>query len=133
MTGPRKRPSGAGSNSTRFAEITNRAGERIKIPVVKDAATLFYRAIDGERWPTPRDPQVIILRDLQLDEGDTFRLTNLTPGAMGQTGKVLIIAAELEVLFSEKTKYGQHLRHLLFVDAPELDELSDALLGGDDE
>lgn len=103
------------------------------IPVTKDCGTLFYRAVAGNRWPVPREPQVVILRDLQLDEGDTFRLTNQTPGKMGQTGKVLIIAAELEVLFSEKTKYGQHLRHLLFVDAPELDELSDALLGGDDE
>ena len=42
-----KRPSGAGSNSRRFATITKPDGTKVKVPAVKYAGTIIYLADDA--------------------------------------------------------------------------------------
>lgn len=46
----RRRPSGPGGNSRRFADVTSPDGKEFKVPVAKDAATMFCLEEDGG-WP----------------------------------------------------------------------------------
>ncbi|BDP42885.1 hypothetical protein DAETH_28540 [Deinococcus aetherius] len=124
----RKRPSGAGSNSKRFAEV-KKGDEVTKIPVVKDAGTFIYLSEDHS-WPTL--PVTTLLTDVSwIQEGSVFTLKDNRPGTRGGMGhktKVFVVAVDMTVAIWPG-KYGQIERHVLTNPVPSNDELSEMLLG----
>lgn len=113
----RRRPSGRGSNSRRFAEVPGPDGSTLRVPQVKDAATFIYLAETDGSWP--RTPAATLLVDASwLVEGATFELTEMRPGkGMGTTTTVQVVEARVEVAVHEG-KYAQ-IKRLLLVDPVE--------------
>ena len=88
MTG-RKRPSGNGAHSTRFAEV-KRDGDILKIPVVKDAWAFLFLADEGGDWP--KKPSTVLLVAADFREGDVFELEEGRPGSgMGTIMSVKVL------------------------------------------
>lgn len=107
----RKRPSGLGSNSRRFAEVAATDGSTVRIPVTKDVGTVIYLADENGAWP--RAPHVTLLVNLaELHDGATFEMVDLRPGRMGQSMTVTVIEVRVRVNLFEG-KYGQVIRSVL--------------------
>ena len=84
----RKRPSGLGSNSRRFASITNPDGTATSVPAARDACT-YVCIEEGGEWP--RAATAVLLYDaVWMAEGKTFRIKEMRPGrGMGSTTSVI--------------------------------------------
>lgn len=113
----RKRPSGVGSNSRRFAEHVTSEGESLKVPVAKDAGTFVFLATADGGWP--RTPVTTLLTDASwIGEGSTLELEELRPGkGMGQRTTVQVVEVRVVVAVHEG-KFGQ-IKRMVLVDEVE--------------
>lgn len=76
----RKRPSGVGSNSRRFAEISTPDGSSLKVPIAKDVGTFLYVRNRGEAKPT--EPTAVLLDAAsELQEGALIEIEEFGAGA----------------------------------------------------
>ena len=119
MSGGRKRPSGLGSNSRRFASITNPDGTATSVPAARDACT-YVCIEEGGEWP--RAATAVLLYDaVWMAEGKTFRIKEMRPGrGMGSTKTMRVIDSAEEMELHEG-KYAQVKRWVLCreVESPE--------------
>lgn len=126
---PKRRPSGDGKNSRRFATVETPRGI-VKIPVVKDAGTVVYFSED---YTWPQSPVTTILTDTTwMVEGSTFNLVDMRPAngkGMGHKTRVVVVAVDMDLLRFEG-KFGQVLRRVLVNEAPSIEDMNAALLGG---
>ncbi len=118
----RKRPSGLGSNSRRFATITEPDGTKLKVPAAKDAATFVYVSENGG-WP--RNAITALTYDVTwLVEGAFVDLKEMRPGrGMGEirTFQVLEVRQEICVY---PGKYGQAIRMVLLREVRSTNEIA---------
>lgn len=123
----RKRPSGVGSNSRRFAEVTTPDGSTLKVPVAKDAATFIFMATDAGKWP--RTPVTTLLVDASwILEGATLELEEMRPGrGMGSRTTVQVVEVRVVVAIHEG-KFGQ-VKRMVLVD--EVEPFDDVMGRGD--
>lgn len=108
----RRRPSGRGSNSRRFAEVSGPDGSKTRVPAVKDAGTFVYiREHDGS-WPST--PVTTLLYDAAwMTEGAVFEVVDMRPGrGMGTTTTVQAVEVRLRIAV-HPGKYGQTTRLVL--------------------
>lgn len=123
----RKRPSGPGSNSKRFAEVRQADGTTLKVPAVKDVGTFLYLAdADGN---FPNKPLATILDSApELQEGTLFEIEEGAAGrGMGNIigAKVVLVRLRVGVDRSGKySKFGQLKRLVYVVEVPNFDELA---------
>lgn len=122
----RKRPSGVGSNSRRFAEVTTPDGETLKVPVAKDVGTFIFLATKTGKWP--RSPLTTLLTDASwIAEGSTLELEEMRPGrGMGDVLTVQVVEVKVRVSIHEG-KFGQIKRMVLVDEVASYDEV----MGGD--
>lgn len=108
----RKRPSGAGSNSKRFAVETRPDGTQVRVPATKDIGTFVYIAGEDGSWP--KLPTTTLLLDLPwLQEGATVRLRDMRPGeGMGREITVQVIEQRVAIAIFPG-RYGQVQREVL--------------------
>ena len=116
------RPSGAGSNSRRFATLARPDGSRIKVPVIKYAGTIIYLATDDGGWPT--EPYCILLADISwLEEGKAFDLEETAAGrGMGKLQRVRVLEVRETIgvdSSGDYHKYGQVKRLVLVTPAED--------------
>lgn len=134
----RRRPGGITEKSTRFAEYGLPDGTKLKIPVVKDAATFVYVADENGKWP--KSPAVTLLIDLNwMAEGVVFGLEEMRPGHnMGSISTMQAIAV-YNIISRFPGKYGQLKRLVLVrerkatnddIENLTLDDLKRSLEGG---
>lgn len=126
VEGKRRRASGEGSNSKRFAFVRMPDGREARIPAAKDAGTFICLATPDGGWPDRAE--ITLLYDVtHLVEGSTFRIKEMRPGhGMGQTKTVRVIETDFEIEQHEGC-YGQAKRALLCVpvlSGKEANELS---------
>ncbi len=110
----RKRPSGVGSNSRRFATQTDELGREVRVPVTKDAGSFVYiRGHDGS-WPST--PVVSLAYDAAwLVDGAVFELVEMRPGnGMGATQMVEVVELRIQTSI-HPGKWGQVKRLALVV------------------
>lgn len=130
----RRRPSGDGSNSRRFATVTGPEGERLKVPVVKDAATFIYVADAEGEWPETFATKV--LGDYAwLGLGSEFQLEEMEPGqGMGTRQTVRVIDQRVRIT-KHRGRWGQLKRLVLVAEVPDTDTVAklrvEDLEGGD--
>lgn len=123
----RKRPSGVGSKSRRFAEYTTPDGQKLKVPVSKDVGTFIFLRNPGERWPT--NPTALLLDPaLELREGAYIEIEELGAGAgMGSVSGAMILRVQVRVAIDSTgryTKFGQ-LKRLVFAERePNFDQMA---------
>ena len=125
----RKKPSGAGSNSRRFADVTRPDGTTLKVPVVKDAATFIYVSENGE-WPA--DYTCKLLYDATwMQDNVVFELEEVGAGmGMGETRTVQVLEVRNTVMVDRSGKYtsfGQTIKRVLVAlvaDATDLEEVT---------
>lgn len=103
----RKKPSGDGNKSRRFAEVTQPDGTTLKVPVVKDAGTFIYLANPNKSWP--KKTLATLLYDAAwMVEGVRFELEELAPGLnMGSRSTVHILAVHNIVSLDRTGKYSK--------------------------
>lgn len=111
----RKRPSGVGSNSTRFAQVRMPNGRDARVPAAKDACTYICMATPTGGWPDKA--LVVLLYDVTwLVEGGVLELEELRPGhAMGGMTTLRVVNSRTRVQLHEGN-YGQMQRWLLCVE-----------------
>lgn len=101
----RKKPSGDGNKSRRFAEVTQPDGTTLKVPVVKDAGTFIYLANPDKSWP--KKTLATLLYDAAwMVEGVRFELEELAPIA-GSRQTVHILAVHNIVSLDRTGKYSK--------------------------
>jgi hypothetical protein len=94
---PRRRASGPGSNSRRFAGIRRPDGSIDKVPAAKDAATYLFEATEAGEWPQ-RYFVKFLYEATTLTAGAVFDLKEMRPGeGMGRMRRMRVVAAETEV------------------------------------
>lgn len=115
VDGKRRRASGEGGNSKRFAFVKMPDGREAKIPAAKDAGTFICLATPEGEWPDRAE--ITLLYDVtHLVEGSTFRIKEMRPGyGMGKTKTVRVIETDFEIEQHEGC-YGQAKRALLCVE-----------------
>lgn len=120
----RKRPSGRGSNSKKFAEVRGPDGTLVKVPVARDAGTFIYLAGPDGAWP--RAPHVAILVDLPwLAPGVTVELEEMRAGhGMGTVQAVSVVETRVRISVFDG-KYGQVKRLVLVKPDQSNDEHGD--------
>lgn len=125
----RKRPSGVGSNSKRFATVHTPEGEELKVPVAKDAATFIFIATETGDWPAT--PITTLLADASwITEGATLVLEELRPGeGMGSRRTVQVVEMRVQVAV-HKGKFGQ-IKRMVLVD--EVSSFDSVMTGGSHE
>ncbi len=111
-----KRPSGAGSNSRRFATLARPDGTKVKVPVIKNAGTAIYEAEPDGSWPN--DPTVVVLEDVDwLEEGAAFDLEETAAGkGMGTLRRMRVVEVRKTIGADSSGKfhkYGQTKRLVL--------------------
>lgn len=111
----RKRPSGVGSNSRRFAQVRMPDGRDARVPAAKDAATYLCLATPTGDWPDKA--LVVLLYDVTwLVEGGVLELEELRPGhGMGSVKTLRVVNSRTRVQLHEGN-YGQMQRWLLCVE-----------------
>jgi hypothetical protein len=120
----RKKGSGLGSNSRRFATIRHPDGREEKVPAPKDAATYIFVATEEGDWPKT------FLARLTYDitwivDGIVFELQEMRPGrGMGEvtTVKVLDVRARIDIYPNGR---AQVRRMVLVTPVPSAEERSD--------
>lgn len=123
----RKRPSGVGSNSRRFAEITTPEGDTLKVPVAKDVGTFLFLRDPDQAWP---DAPTAVLLDAaaELNEGALIEVEEIGPGAgMGTISGVKVERVIIRVAIDSSgrySKYGQLKRLVYAVRVPTTNELA---------
>lgn len=115
VDGKRRRASGEGGNSKRFAFVRMPDGREAKVPAAKDAATYICLANPDGSWPDKAD--ITLLYDVtHLVEGKTFRIKEMRPGhGMGQYKSVRVVEEDF-VIDQHEGNYGQAQRALLCVE-----------------
>jgi hypothetical protein len=117
----RRRPSGPGSNSRRFADIKRPDGSIDKVPAAKDAATYLFLATASGEWP----PQFFVkfLYDaVSLDQGTVFELQEMRPGeGMGRISRLKVLSAHSRIDVYPNG-HGQLRRLVLVEEMPDTDE-----------
>lgn len=133
-TSLRKRPSGVGSNSRRFATVKQPNGEALKVPVAKDVGTFLFLSRDGETWPE-RPVGKIMDAAPDLQDGTIFDVENLVPAAelegirlgMGDRVGAQVVRVKVIVSLDPTGRFSQfaQLKRLIYaVLIPEsIDEL----------
>jgi hypothetical protein len=120
----RRRPSGLGSNSRKFAEVRRPDGTADKVPAARDAATYLFLATEAGAWP-----ERFFLRFLyespSLKPGAVVELEEMRPGqGMGRVQLFRVLEVRTRVS-AYPNGYGQ-LRRLVLVELlstdPGLDE-----------
>lgn len=120
----RRRPSGVGSNSQRFAEIRMPDGRKAKVPAAKDAATFFCVATPDGRWPS-RAEMVTPYDVTHLTEGTTFTHKEMRPGhGMGTLRPYTVVESQV-IVEQHEGSWIQLQRWLLIAPAVGGDELND--------
>lgn len=129
----RKRPSGVGSNSRRFAKVTTPDGETLKVPVAKDVGTFIFLRNPGEPWPK-KATAVLLDPAVELQEGAYIEIEEAGAGAgMGSLTGATITRVQVRVSIDSTGRYTKfaQLKRLVFAERePTLDELA-ALGPGD--
>lgn len=114
----RKRPSGVGSNSRRFADVTTPAGEHLKVPVVKDVGTFLFVRSPGEPWP--RKATALLLDPaVELQEGALIELEEVGAGAgMGALTGATIVRVVVRVAVDSTGRYTKfaQLKRLVYAE-----------------
>lgn len=130
MKGGRRRPSGAGSNSTRMATATDPVTlKEVKIPTARSAATLWYVADADGNWPA-RETVMVDNESAWLREDDYIELQEMRPGE-GMGDIVTYRVAEIRNRLRRfEGRYGQVMRRILLVPVADADLIAD--LGVDD-
>ena len=128
----RVRPSGDGSHSRRFAEVTQPDGTKLKVPVVKDAGTFFFVATEDGGWPSTY--LACVLADIDsLEEGQFVELEEVAPGlSMGSLEVLQVIEQKLRISLDRSGKYAkfaQLKRMVLLAPVPSDEEVQAALNG----
>lgn len=112
----RRRPSGRGSNSRRFAEIEAPDGQTLKVPAVKDVGTFLFLSDDGETWPAR--PNTKLLDSAQdLQEGAYFEIEELGAGAgMGTVTGAKVVKVVVRVGMDSTGRYSHfaQLKRLVY-------------------
>lgn len=118
----RRRPSGAGSNSRRFATVKRPDGTSVKVPAVKDAGTFVYiRAHDGS-WPEA-SIGLMAYDATWMEEGAVFQLEEMRPGrGMGSTVTVMVVEVRRTMCIFEG-KFSQVRRQVLVAEVESDAEL----------
>jgi hypothetical protein len=120
----RKKLSGLGSNSRRFATIRRPDGGEDRVPAPKDAATYIFVANEDGSWP--RTFLAKLLYDITwIEEGTILELQEMRPGhGMGQrmTVKVIEACARVDVYPAGK---AQVRRLVLVTEVPDAESRSD--------
>jgi len=124
----RKKPSGDGNKSRRFALVTQPDGSTLKVPVVKDAGTFLYLANPDGSWP--RTTLTTLLYDAAwMQENVRFELEELAPGlGMGERSTVHILAVHNIVSVDRSGKYakfGQVKKLVLIKPTSSTDDLAE--------
>src|SRR5690606_24450219 len=76
----RKRPSGTGSNSRRFAEITAPDGTKLRVPVAKDVGTFIFLRDEDSAW-SDKPTAVLLDSAPELHEGALIEVEEAGAGA----------------------------------------------------
>lgn len=123
----RRRPSGVGSNSRRFADILTPEGQKLKVPVAKDVGTFLFLSADGENWSTKYHKILDGAYDLQV--GAFIELEGMTPGeGMGEVVGAQIVRVKVRVCIDPGKRYSQfaQLKRLVYaVLLPNEDEMGE--------
>lgn len=121
VTGKRRKPSGMGGNSKRFATVKMPDGRQAKIPAAKDAATYVCLATPEGGWPDKA--LVVLLYDVTwLVEGSVLELEEMRPGqGMGSVETLRVINSRTRLQLHEGC-YGQMQRWLLCEVMESVDE-----------
>ncbi|OWL96555.1 hypothetical protein CBQ26_09260 [Deinococcus indicus] len=119
-TGKRRRASGDGGNSQRFAKVRMPDGREAKIPAAKDASTYICLETPEGRWPDKA--AIVLLYDVTwLVEDSTFELEEMRPGhGMGTMRTYRVIQTRARIQLHEGC-YGQVQRWLLCEELTDLD------------
>lgn len=119
----RKRPSGLGSNSRRFATVEQPDGKALKVPVTRDVGTFLFLSRDGQTWPS-RPSGKIMDAAPDLQEGVIFDVENLVPAAelegvklgMGEFVAAQVVRVRVVVALDPTGRYSQfaQLKRLIY-------------------
>jgi len=112
----RRRPSGRGSNSRRFAEIEAPDGQTLKVPAVKDVGTFLFLSDDGETWPS-RPSTKLLDAAFDLQEGAYFEIEETGAGAgMGRITGAKVVKVVVRVGMDSTGKYSSfaQLKRLVY-------------------
>lgn len=103
----RKKPSGDGNKSRRFATVQQPDGSTLKVPVVKDAGTFFFVANDEGGWP--KTYLACVLGDVDsLTEGQFVELEEMAPGLnMGSLKVMQVIEQRVRIALDRSGKYSK--------------------------
>ena len=107
----RKRPSGLGSNSRRFASITNPDGTATSVPAARDACT-YVCIEEGGEWPSAATA-VLLYDAVWMVEGKAFEVKEMRPGRGMGNVKNVRVTATAEQLEIHEGKYAQTKRWVL--------------------
>lgn len=123
VDGKRRRASGEGGNSKRFAFVKMPDGREAKIPAAKDAATYICLETPDGGWPDKA--LVVLLYDVTwLVEGSVLELEEMRPGhGMGGLRTLRVINSRTRLQVHEGC-YGQMQRWLL---CEELESVADRM------
>ncbi len=114
----RKRPSGVGSNSRRFAEIQTPDGETLKVPVAKDVGTFLFLRTPGEPWP--KSPTALLLDTaVELAEGAVIEVEEIGAGSgMGGLTGASIVKVVIRVAVDSTGRYTKfaQLKRLVYAE-----------------
>lgn len=123
----RKRPSGVGSNSRRFAEVKTPDGDTLKVPVAKDVGTFLFLRNVGEPWPKSATA-LLLDTAVELAEGAFIEVEELAAGAgMGRITGASIIKVVIRVAIDSTGRYTKfaQLKRLVYAERePSLAELA---------
>lgn len=112
VTGQRRRASGEGGNSKRFAKVLMPDGRVAKIPAAKDASTYICLANEDGSWP--RKATTTLMYDaVWLVEGVVFGLEEMRPGKGMGTIRPVRVVASFPIIQEHEGCYGQVQRWLL--------------------
>jgi hypothetical protein len=117
----RKRPSGDGSNSRRFATVNQPDGSKLKIPVVKDAGTFIYMCNDDGGWSEKPICTVLDLMNV-VEVGSTVELEEAEPGkGMGNLTPAQVVDQRIIISIDRSGKYSKYgqVKRLLLLDEVE--------------
>lgn len=122
----RKKASGVGSGSRRFARKHHPDGASSVVPAARDAATLLYLATQDGEWPAAHEFIGKALYDATwIREGESLVLVEMRPGkGMGSKRTVQVLDVRVEADIFE----GQHLQFRRKVLVDEVDEYSEIML-----
>ena len=107
----RRRPSGPGGNSARFATISAPDGKEFKVPVARDAATMFCLEENGD-WPK-RGSTLLAYDVTWALPGKVLTIVEGRTGkGMGDRIKVRVIKSQEELVIHDGN-WGQIRRWVL--------------------